>query len=70
MSEKIITEGLSYEAAFQQLQEIVQMLEGETCSLEQSLTLFEQGQVLAQYCATLLDAAELQVQQVTGEERG
>lgn len=70
MSKKIITEGLSYEVAFQQLQEIVQTLEGETCSLEQSLTLFEQGQSLAKYCANLLDAAELQVQQVTGEERG
>ncbi|GAB4398838.1 MAG: exodeoxyribonuclease VII small subunit [Anaerolineales bacterium] len=70
MSETIITEALSYEAAFQQLQEIVQTLEGDACSLEQSLALFERGQTLAKYCATLLDAAELQVQQVTDEERG
>lgn len=69
MSEKIITEGLSYEAAFQKLQEIVHVLEADACSLEQSLTLFEQGQVLARYCAELLDAAELQVQYLTDEER-
>lgn len=68
MSEKIITEGLSYEAAFQKLQEVVQTLEGDACSLEQSLALFEQGQALARYCAELLDAAELQVQYLTDEE--
>lgn len=56
---------LSYEQAFAELQAIVTLLESDDHPLEQSITLFERGQKLAQHCATLLDQAELRVQQLT-----
>ena len=59
---------LSYEQAFAELQTIVTSLESEDHPLEQSITLFERGQKLAQHCAALLDHAELRVQQLTEDE--
>ncbi|MCB9135664.1 MAG: exodeoxyribonuclease VII small subunit [Anaerolineales bacterium] len=59
---------LSYEQAFAELQTIVTALEAEDHPLEQSIALFERGQQLAQHCATLLDQAEIRVQQLTEAE--
>lgn len=57
-------EKLSYEEAFAELEAIVAALEGSQQALEESLALFERGQLLAKRCADLLDSAELRVQQV------
>jgi exodeoxyribonuclease VII small subunit len=54
---------LGYEAAFEQLEEVLQMLESGTLPLEESLALYEQGLALAAHCSQLLDTAELRVQQ-------
>lgn len=61
--ETLSYETLSYEAAFAQLEEVLAQLERDDLPLEQSLVLYEQGVVLAARCSTLLDAAELRVQQ-------
>jgi exodeoxyribonuclease VII small subunit len=58
-------DSLTYEQAFSELQTIVAALEAEDHPLEQAITLFERGQKLAQHCASLLDNAELRVQQLT-----
>jgi exodeoxyribonuclease VII small subunit len=58
-------ETLTYEQAFSELQTIVTALESEDHPLETSIALFERGQRLAQHCASLLDNAELRVQQLT-----
>jgi len=55
---------LSYEEAFAELESIVAALENSQLALEDSLALFERGQLLAKRCADLLDSAELRVQQV------
>ncbi len=55
---------LSYEEAFAELESIVAALENSQQALEDSLALFERGQLLAKRCADLLDSAELRVQQV------
>lgn len=57
-------EDLSYELAFGELQEIVNRLEIEPLSLEQSLSLYERGQALSKRCSSLLESAELRVQQL------
>lgn len=57
-------EELSYEEAFAELESIVAALESNQQALEESLALFERGQLLAKRCAGLLDSAELRVQQV------
>ena len=61
-------EGISYEQALGELERIVAALESEERPLEESLALYERGQILARYCAGLLDNAELKVQQLSGED--
>lgn len=57
-------EELSYEQALQELEELVSLLESGDKDLEATLRYFERGQVLASHCITLLDKAELKVDQV------
>lgn len=59
---------LSYEEALAELEEIVALLEGEQSQLEEAIKLFERGQALASRCGVLLEAAELKVKQVVGDE--
>lgn len=59
---------LSYEEAFSQLESIVAALEGDELTLETAITLYESGQSLIRRCASLLEKADLRVQQLAGEE--
>ena len=54
MSEKKI----SYEAARDELAEVVQSLEDGSATLEESLTLWERGEELAKICQEWLDGAK------------
>ena len=60
-------EELTYEQAFTELQEVVSALEAGDFSLEEALALYERGQALSRYCASLLEKAELKVQQIAGD---
>ena len=64
------TEELSYEKAFAELEEIVRKMEKGDLSLDESLALFERGQVLAARCGKLLDTAELKVKQLVPDREG
>lgn len=55
---------LTYEAAFNELEQIVAALEAEGHSLDESLNLYERGQALAAYCAGMLEKAELKVRKL------
>ena len=59
---------LSYEEAMAELENIVTALEGGNQKLEESMALFERGQALMKHCAKLLEAAELKVRKLTGDE--
>lgn len=61
-------EDLTYEEALAELEETVSALEGEQSQLEDAIKLFERGQALAARCSDLLEAAELKVKQVAGDE--
>jgi exodeoxyribonuclease VII small subunit len=65
--EKAVEE-LTYEEALAELEGIVSVLEGEQNHLEEAIKLFERGQALAGRCGVLLEAAELKVRQVAGDE--
>ena len=65
--EKAVEE-LAYEEALAELEGIVSALEGEPNQLEEAINLFERGQALAARCGVLLEAAELKVKQVAGDE--
>jgi exodeoxyribonuclease VII small subunit len=66
-SEKPVDE-LTYEEALAELEGIVEMLEGEQSQLEEAIKLFERGQALAARCTSLLEAAQLKVKQVAGDD--
>ena len=67
--EKAVEE-LTYEEALVELEEIVSALEGDASrnQLQEAIKLFERGQTLALRCSALLEAAELKVKQVAGDE--
>lgn len=66
-AEKPVSE-LSYEEALAELEEIVAALEEEQNQLDDAIKLFERGQALAARCSVLLEAAELKVKQVAGDD--
>ena len=55
---------LSFEAAFEELESVVEQLEEGALSLEESIALYERGQMLARLCQERLDQAELRVDQL------
>lgn len=59
---------LTYEEALAELEEIVSALEEEQSQLDDAIKLFERGQTLAARCSALLEAAELKVKQVAGDD--
>ena len=69
MSEKKIEE-MNYEEAFSALEAIVEKLENEQSSLDESMSLFERGQNLSKRCTVLLEEAELKVKTLSGGELG
>jgi exodeoxyribonuclease VII small subunit len=60
-------DNLSFEEAYAELEDIVSQLESGKLSLEQSVALFEHGRKLAGYCQSVLDGAELRVNQLADD---
>ena len=58
-------ESLSYEDAYAQLEAAVVALQDGKLPLERALQYYEEGMKLAQHCDTLLQKAELSVQQLS-----
>ena len=56
---------VSFEEAYDELESTVQRLEAGELNLEEAITLYERGMLLAQRCSDLLDTAQLQVQELT-----
>jgi exodeoxyribonuclease VII small subunit len=53
---------LNYEQAFAELERVVNTLEHDQSSLEDTIALFERGQKLVERCAELLEKAEIRLQ--------
>ncbi len=58
-------EALSFEEALQELEGLVARLEAGELTLDESLTLFERGQKLAERCNKQLNQATLRIEQLT-----
>lgn len=69
MSEKKDDE-LTFEVAFQELEETVERLEGGELTLDEAIALFERGQALARLCDEKLEQAELRVNQLLPDAEG
>ncbi|RAQ95116.1 exodeoxyribonuclease VII small subunit [Thermogemmatispora tikiterensis] len=63
-------EELSFEEAFQQLEETVLTLQNGQLPLEKAIEHFERGMRLVHYCNDLLQRAELRVRQLTVDGQG
>jgi exodeoxyribonuclease VII small subunit len=61
---------LSYEQAFGKLETIVSRLESGDTTLDESVTLFQEGMGLAKICADKLAAIEHQISQLLVAEDG
>jgi exodeoxyribonuclease VII small subunit len=59
-----------FEKAFQQLEKIVQRLEGEELSLDDSLKLFEEGIGLSRFCHQKLEEVEKKIELILSDARG
>lgn len=59
---------LSFEEAYRELEATVQRLEAGNLTLEEAIALYEQGMRLARRCQAALDAAELQIEQISGPQ--
>ncbi|PWJ24244.1 exodeoxyribonuclease VII small subunit [Branchiibius hedensis] len=59
---------LSYEDARDELTSIVATLEAGNQSLEESMSLWERGEALAQHCQQWLDQAEKRIEAMTAEQ--
>lgn len=64
MAEK---ERLSFEEALKKLESIVEQLEDEEITLEDSVKLYEEGVKMSRFCAEILEQAELRIEQVNEE---
>jgi exodeoxyribonuclease VII small subunit len=58
------TKDLSFEEALAELEATVRRLEAGNLPLTEAITLYERGMQLARQCSDLLDAAQLQVEQL------
>ena len=61
MAEK---ERLSFEEALKKLESIVEQLEDEEITLEESVQLYEEGVKMSNFCTEILEQAELRIEQV------
>ena len=55
---------LTYEQAFSELESIVEAMENQQQPLDETMALFERGQILSQHCTSLLDNAELRIKEL------
>lgn len=58
---------LTFEQAFEQLQQTVERLEVGNLPLETAMALYQEGMALAKYCGLQLDQAELTIKRLTPE---
>jgi exodeoxyribonuclease VII small subunit len=57
--------GLPFEKALAELEDIVRQLEGGRVPLEESIAIYERGEVLKRHCEGLLKRAEARIERIT-----
>jgi exodeoxyribonuclease VII small subunit len=61
---------LTFEQAVQELESIVARLERGDVPLDQSIAIYERGEVLKKHCETLLGAAESRIEKIRLDRAG
>ena len=57
--------GMPFEAAMKELETIVERLEKGQVALEESIAIYERGELLKTHCDTLLKSAEARIEKIT-----
>jgi exodeoxyribonuclease VII small subunit len=70
MNEALDVAELSFEAALKELEQIVTRLERGDVGLEQSIAIYERGELLRARCDQLLRRAEAKVEKITLNAQG
>jgi exodeoxyribonuclease VII small subunit len=62
--------GMSFEDALRALEEVVRRLESGEVPLDESITLYERGEVLRKHCQARLDAAQARIERIVAGPDG
>lgn len=62
------SERLSFEEALSKLEDVVNKLEDESISLDESIDLYEKGIELSDFCTQTLEDAELRIKKVAEKQ--
>lgn len=60
----------TFEESFNRLEKILETLEGEDCSLEDTISLYEEGLTLTKICYDKLNNAELRIKEINRSTKG
>jgi len=60
----------TFEESFNRLEKILETLEAEDCSLEDTISLFEEGLTLTKVCYDKLNNAELRIKEINRSTKG
>lgn len=58
------TKEKTFEEAFRRLEKILQILESENCTLEETIKLYEEAVTLVKTCSDKINNAELRIKQI------
>ncbi|HEX28729.1 TPA: exodeoxyribonuclease VII small subunit [Candidatus Poribacteria bacterium] len=61
---------IKFEDALKRLEEIVEMLESDELPLDKALELFEEGIRMSRLCSSILERAEMRIEELIREEDG
>ncbi len=61
---------MSYEQALRALEEVVRRLESGEVALDESIALYERGELLRRHCQSRLDAAQARIEAIVADADG
>jgi exodeoxyribonuclease VII small subunit len=64
------TKEKSFEDLFKRLEDILELLESEKCTLDDTIRLYEEGLTLAKLCSEILNKAELKISEISKSIKG
>lgn len=67
---KKVKKDKTFEESFTRLEKILEMLEAEDCSLEDTISLYEEGLTLTKVCYDKLNNAELRIKEINKSTKG
>jgi exodeoxyribonuclease VII small subunit len=70
MASNEAVEGMEFEAALKELEDIVRTLEEGKSSLKESVELYERGITLKKHCDGILESVQLRINQISCDKNG